>query len=72
MSTWTFGEVALNAPPSVPPQQVAQTAIASAAQKHAPGLLNGAVQGRSQPGQMKRSGRWIRRGRTIILLGLHD
>ncbi len=54
------------------PQQVAQTAIASAAQKHAPGLLNSAVQGRSQPGQMKRSGRCIRRGRSIILLGLHD
>jgi hypothetical protein len=65
-------EVALNAPPNVPPQQVAQTAIAAAAQKHAPGLLNGAAQGRGQPGQMKPSGRWIRRGRIIILTGLHD
>jgi hypothetical protein len=65
-------EVALNAPPSVPPQQVAQTAVASAAQKHAPGLVNASPQGGAQPRPLKHTGRWIRRGRSIIILGLHD
>jgi hypothetical protein len=55
------------APPSTPPEQVAQTAAAQAAQVHAPGLLP-RLRGRS--GSLwPRSGRWMRRGRTIVLYG---
>lgn len=60
---------AASAPTSAPPQQVAQAALVSAAQKHAPGLLAGrGGQNRRQSGRRKASGRWIRRGRAIILL----
>jgi uncharacterized protein (DUF697 family) len=76
------------APPNVPPGQVAQQAIAQAAQRYAPGLLpsggNGAGAGYGQPvgayasspggyggpAVRPRSGRWIRRGRRIIVLGV--
>jgi uncharacterized protein (DUF697 family) len=64
------GEAARNAtmaPPSVPPQQVAKQAIAAAATAHAPGLA--VAMRRPGPKGRGRSGRWIRRGRTIILLG---
>lgn len=60
---------AANAPQNVPPQHAAQAAVVSAAQKHAPGLVS-APSAVGLPGQMKRSGRWIRRGRAIIILGL--
>ena len=45
-----------------------------AAQKHAPGLLDGAagLGQKSRTPQLKRTGRWIRRGKVIILLGLHE
>jgi len=45
-------------------------AAAAAAQKHAPGLLSrGVTSGRQMPGgRGGQSGRWIRRGRRIILL----
>jgi hypothetical protein len=58
---------AAEASPAAPPQQVAQQAIAAAAQAHAPGLT--AVMRRPAHRGRGRSGRWIRRGRTIILLG---
>lgn len=66
---------AANSPQNVPPQQAAQAAVVAAAQKHAPGLVSGSPLGSAPPavgqrGQMKRSGRWIRRGRAIIILGL--
>ena len=48
------------APPSAPAGKVVNKAIAAAAKKHAPGLAG--------PGG-RRSGRWIRRGRRIIVLG---
>jgi hypothetical protein len=60
------------APPGANPAQVAQTALAQAAQVHAPGLVGPA------PGPMNggpagpgggRSGRWIRRGGKIVLFG---
>jgi len=72
------------APPSAPPQQVAQAALQTAAQRHAPGLVGagaptgapaqfsgvqfqgGGPRGSFAPG---RSGRWVRRGRVIILDG---
>ena len=45
---------------SAPPQAVARAAVAQAANRHAPGLL------RSAPPTM--TGRWIRRGRNIVVV----
>lgn len=67
---------AAQAPAAGSPQQAARTALAAAARTHAPGLLRGGGGGAGmasamrQPGARgKRSGRWIRRGNKIILLG---
>jgi hypothetical protein len=55
------------AAPSATPQRAAQTAAVQAAQVHAPGLVP-RLQGRS--GSLwPRSGRWVRRGRNIMLFG---
>jgi hypothetical protein len=67
---------AMNAPSTLPPQDIAKQALIKAAQIHAPGLMTGAQSGvQSGYSQAPRhyrshSGRWIRRGRTIILLGV--
>jgi uncharacterized protein (DUF697 family) len=56
--------------PAVEPTAAARNAVISAARKHAPGLVrrsNGAGGSESGGG---RSGRWIRRGRKIILIGV--
>lgn len=68
------------APPDVPPPVVAQQAIASAAEHYAPGLLPpqgaaGAMPGlaghdQGPHGNGHQSGRWVRRGRRIILYGV--
>jgi uncharacterized protein (DUF697 family) len=61
------------APPSVNPQAAAKAALVAAAKKHAPGLLRGGVTPMTAaaiPGVPGRSGRWIRRGRKIVLLGV--
>jgi len=64
---------AAQAPQSQSPQQTAQAALTSAAQQFAPGLLQPGTS--ASPGQQRRrchhrnSGRWIRRGNGIILLG---
>jgi hypothetical protein len=65
---------AASAPPGAHPQAVATAAVQQAAQVHAPGLvvsgaphLHGAC-GHGE-GAGARSGRWIRRGGKIILLG---
>lgn len=59
---------AANAPSSVPPQAAAQSAAVAAAREHAPGLL-GPELGRPAPdGGRVRPGRWIRRGRTIVIV----
>jgi len=50
-----------------PPEQAARTAAVQAAQVHAPGLVP-RLQGRSGA-RWPRSGRWIRRGQTIVLIG---
>ena len=65
-------ENAAQAPPSTPPAEAAQNAVVAAAQQHAPGLLStGATSNGGMPrGGKGRSGRWVRRGRTIILLGV--
>jgi uncharacterized protein (DUF697 family) len=57
--------IAASTPPNgASPQAVAQRAIVTAAQKHAPGL----VAGMRQQGQ--RRGVWMRRGRNIVLYGV--
>ena len=56
---------AVSTPATIDPRRAAQTAAAKAAQKYAPVLLGagaGALMGKG------RSGRWIRRGRNIIIL----
>jgi phage tail tape-measure protein len=53
------------APPNANPQAVAQAAVTASAQKHAAGLLRGAPGPRGGAG---RAGRWIRRGRNIIIV----
>ena len=65
--------IAAQAPPSAPPTQAAQTALTSAAQQFAPGLLRSDAARSGMP-QRRRcrhrsTGRWFRRGNGIILLG---
>jgi hypothetical protein len=56
---------AVTAPPSANPTAVAQAAVTASAQKYAAGLLGGA----SKPGSgAGRTGRWVRRGRNIIIM----
>ena len=73
------GEVAKNAasaPPTADPTAVAQSAAVTAARQMAPGLIAGApamTPGKPCPscGRRRRSsGRWIRRGKWIVLLGV--
>jgi hypothetical protein len=61
---------AASAPPSVDPRSAAQTAATTAAQKYAPNLLgpgSGSVAPSPVPGK-GRSGRWMRKGRNIIIV----
>src|SRR5215470_17263386 len=62
---------AAQASPSTPPKQAAQAAMTEAAKAHAPGLLSG-VPPQDRPGQKcnhQSTGRWVRRGNTITLMG---
>ena len=60
---------AAEAPPATPPQAAAADAAAAAARDHAPGLLGARGRGRSAPGRGRaRRGRWIRRGRTVVIV----
>ncbi len=60
------------APPTAPPQQVAKQAVLQAARAHAPNLLGAAGRAGGTAGTegARRQGRWIRRGRKIILMGV--
>ena len=61
---------AASAPPSVDPRSAAQTAATTAAQKYAPNLL-GPGSGSATPSPVPgkgRSGRWMRKGRNIIIV----
>lgn len=61
---------AVSAPSSVNPRSAAQTAAIKAAQKYAPDLLragSGSAVSSKIPGKRHR-GRWIRRGRNIIII----
>jgi hypothetical protein len=64
---------AAQAPPNAPPRQVVQNAVTSAAQQYAPGLLRPNGQATTQNGKHlckhASSGRWIRRGGAIVILG---
>ena len=76
------GKIAAQTPPDAPPDVVATNAVTQAAQVHAPALLTppaGAMMAppprRPFPGGMpgygrRRSGRWVRRGNQILLLGV--
>lgn len=60
---------AASIPPTADPRTGARSVVAAAARRYAPGLLRGA----GTPfvvGGSGRSGRWIRRGRRIILFGV--
>jgi hypothetical protein len=59
---------AVNAPPSANPSAIVQNAVAQAAQKFAPGLLSGTNAAAYAGGGM--SGRWVRRGRRIVIYGV--
>ena len=62
---------AAQAPSSAPPDQVAQQALTTAAQQYAPGLVRdgGPIgYGRRRRCSHKTTGRWIRRGNSILLL----
>jgi hypothetical protein len=61
---------AVAAAPNVPPLSAAQAAVAAAAQRFAPGLLNGAMAPTQaqRPRQLGAAGRWVRRGRNIIII----
>jgi uncharacterized protein (DUF697 family) len=54
------------------PQSAAKTALTAAARKHAPGLLRPSMTANPAniPSGSVHSGRWIRRGRKIVLLGV--
>jgi hypothetical protein len=64
---------AAQSPSSAPPMQAAQTALTSAAQQFAPGLLRSDAYryDRQRTGRCRHrnAGRWVRRGNGIILLG---
>jgi hypothetical protein len=68
------GEAAQQAaqtPPTVPPPDAAKSALVAAAQQHAPGLLRQPSSNAGQYGRKhQHSGRWVRRGHTIVLYGL--
>lgn len=62
---------AAKAPARAPARAVARTALKKAAQKHAPGLLKPRYGGPpSLRAGRRRTGRWVRKGRSLILLGV--
>lgn len=64
---------AAQAPAQAPPAQAARAALAAAARTHAPGLLRPAATTAAAPaspsGRRRLSGRWVRRGNKILVLG---
>ncbi len=71
----TAAKQAAQTPPNADPKAVVNTAVINAAKKHVPGLMTGAPTPSAtftptMLGRPGRSGRWIRRGRKIILLGV--
>jgi len=71
----TAAKQAAQAQPSADPQTVVKTAVMNATKQHVPGLMTGMPAPSATPspttvGRPGRSGRWIRRGRKIILYGV--
>lgn len=65
----TAAKNAVSAPATVNPLAAAKSAAVAAAKQYAPGLLSsGSTAGSSS--QMGRSGRWVRRGNRIVILGV--
>lgn len=64
----TAAKRAMLAPSGKNPDAAAKAAIVGAASRYAPGLLSGART--AIPSGKGRSGRWIRRGRRIIVMGV--
>ncbi|MFE3456271.1 hypothetical protein ACFXKD_01915 [Nocardiopsis aegyptia] len=54
------------APPDLDPQDAARQALATAAERYAPGLVRTEAEVATTP----RSGRWVRRGRSIVITGV--
>ena len=54
--------------PTAPPGQVATAAVVAAARRSLPGLVPVITQGGLGPAQ-RRSGRWVRRGNRVVVLG---
>jgi len=63
----TAAKKAASAPATANPQTVAKKAAVTAALKHAPGLVK---RPSASPIGRSRSGRWIRRGRKIVVMGV--
>jgi uncharacterized protein (DUF697 family) len=63
----TAAENAAQAPSNANPVSVARTALANAARVHAPGLIKRTGNGQNAS-RLPQSGRWIRRGRKIVVL----
>lgn len=62
-------KTALTAPPGADPMRAAHRAITTAASRHAPGLLGG-VPPSVGPRASGNAGRWVRKGRNVLLLNL--
>jgi hypothetical protein len=58
------------APPTANPLVTARAAYLAAARRYAPGLVGGAGAGYGTPTTAGRTGRWIRRGNKIIVIGV--
>lgn len=64
-------QTALHAPPGQSPAAIAQHAVASAAERYAPGLLEQATGGHAGPiPGGAASGRWVRKGNKLIVYGI--
>jgi hypothetical protein len=60
---------AVSAPPVADPRTAAQSAARTAAQQHIPGLLRPATVAAAAPAAGRvRAGRWLRRGRNIVIV----
>lgn len=66
------------APPTANPRAVVRTAVVTSARRHAPGLVRGTAYARPSTtvtttvtnGARPRTGRWVRRGRKIVVIGV--
>jgi hypothetical protein len=65
----TAAKKAATTPPTVAPQAAARSAVVAAARRFAPGLVRGGSSAVGPvAGRLGRRGRWVRRGRNIIIV----